>query len=387
MNMVTIKEDKDINISSKIKNFLNPDYVYIPIPNNYKICVNTNDNIYKEDILLSSNIDNIYSPVSGKIIGESNNLTIFNKNVKCLVIENNYEEKLRNNRPATKYINKYDKDEFLGLITKYKACEEDFTSKYKNLLINGIDPDPYEKTRSFIIDAYSDKLLETIDAIRTIFKINNTYLCINNNDTNNVINLSSNIGTYPNIKLKLMPDIYPLGFREILIKNALSKREINDGVLVINIEDIYNIYNVLKRKKPISEKLVTISGNVIEQPLVVNAKIGTSMADLIKNTCKVTDDKYYVIVNGLISGITLNSLNSIYTNDIRSIFLNTKDESVESECINCGLCNEKCPMHLNPKYLITHKKADKSKCIHCGLCTYLCPAKINFKKHLGGRDE
>jgi electron transport complex protein RnfC len=184
-----------------------------------------------------------------------------------------------------------------------------------------------------------------------------------------------------------MPDVYPIGFKSILLKNILNRKQMEEGVIVLNVEDVHNIYTVLKRRKPILDTLITISGNAVETPMVVRCKIGTSMQDLIKNTCKISNDNYYVVINGLISGITLENLNSVITKDIRSIFLNTISEDKEVECINCGLCNIKCPLHLNPKYIKEHKRADKSKCIGCGLCTYICPSKINFKPYVGGKNE
>ena len=256
----------------------------------------------------------------------------------------------------------------------------------KTILINGVDKEETEKNYSFIINNKSDKLLETADALSNILGINNVIFAINNKDSNNVINLTSNIGTYPNIKLKLVPDVYPIGFKNILMKNVLSKKEIENGVIYLTVEDLINIYNVLKRRKPIIEKYVTIGGNCIKESIVVNTKIGTKIADLIKNTCEIINEDYYVIVNGLISGITLESLNSIVTLNTRSIFLNTLDKTSEKECINCGLCTMKCPVGLNPKYIKEHRKADKSKCIHCGLCSYICPSKINFKECLN-REE
>ena len=148
-----------------------------------------------------------------------------------------------------------------------------------------------------------------------------------------------------------------------------------------------NIYNVLRRKKPITERLITVSGDAIANPMVVNVKIGTSLSELIKNVCEVTNNKYYVVKNGIIAGTTLTTLNNVITSETRSIFLNSVDTSEEKKCINCGLCNAKCPVGLNPKYLKEHTRADRSKCINCGLCTYICPSKTNFKACLGGNDE
>lgn len=386
-NMVTIKESKNLSIDSNVINFLNPDYIYLPIEEGYSINVKSNADIYKEDILLKSESKYVYSPISGKVLGKTSSMAYNDEEVSCVVVENDFREKLKKKKSTEKYINEYTLEDALTLIRKYNACNRKIDKNAKILLINGIDADPFEKTYSHIIDSYSSKILEAIDALSIILNVESTILAINNHDTNNVINLSNNIGTYPNISLKLVPDIYPLSFKDILIKTILTKKQISMGIIYLTVEDIYNIYNVLKRKKPITEKLVTISGNAIETPVVVNVKIGTSLADLIKNCCNIINKNYYVVVNGLISGKTLKSLNNVITEDTRSIFLNTIDKSTEKKCINCGLCNKKCPVGLNPKYIKEHKNVDYSKCIKCGLCSYICPSKINFKPYLGGHDE
>ena len=140
-------------------------------------------------------------------------------------------------------------------------------------------------------------------------------------------------------------------------------------------------------KKPIIEKYVTIAGNCIDNEAIVNVKIGTTFKDVINSVCNITDNKYNVIINGLINGNVVSNLNEVVDYKTRSIFLSCKLEDVEKKCINCGLCNLKCPVGLNPKYIKEHKKADRSKCIKCGLCTFNCPSKINFKPYLGGYHE
>ena len=374
-------------LDNKIHDYLNPEYVYIPITEGYDIAVKENATINKEDVLLTNGKMNIYSPISGKVVGKTNSILLNNNKVPCLVVENDYKESIKKQKGVVRYISDYKKSELIDLVNSYQATKVNLNTKAVRLIINGIDKDPYEKTRSYLINSYSDKILETVDALIDVLNIKETIFAINNNDSDNVVNLSAHIGTYPNVKLKLMPDQYPIGFKAILLKNLLSKKQISEGVIILSVEDIFNIYTVLKRKKPILEKIVTISGNALENSLVVRVKIGTSMADLIKHTCKIRDSKYYVVINGLISGMTLENLNSVITNDIRSIFLNSVDETKEVACINCGLCNLKCPVHLNPKYLREHSKADRSECIKCGLCTYICPSKINFKPYLGGNNE
>lgn len=386
-NMVSIKEKRLEHIDLTVHDFLNPDYVYIPIQEGYELAIKTGAEVYKEQVLLKNSTDSIYSPVSGKVLGKTSSMKENNNKLECIVVENDFREKVNKKKGTVKYISDYSKEEMLKLIDKYNACKKSINLRGKTLIINGIDADPFEKTSSLIINTYSDKILEAIDALANILEVETTIFAINNNDSENVINLSNNIGTYPNITLKLMPDIYPIGWKDILIKNILTRKQENNGYTYLTVQDVYNIYNVLKRRKPITEKLVTVGGNAIEHTVVLNVKIGSSMNDLIKNCCNIIDNNYYVVINGLIAGKTLTSLNNIITEETVSIFLNTVDKEVQKKCINCGLCNSKCPVGLNPKYIKEHKNADKRKCIGCGLCTYICPSKINFKECLGGKEH
>lgn len=358
--------------------YLNPDYIYIPI---YIDKLPKHKYVYKNDVVYNNQEIEYYTSISGEIVGICENLKINNQDIKCLKIENDFQEKNKNNISAVKYINKYSKEEVISLIKKYMPNFL-FNKNAKTILVNGIDKEDSEKTYSFIINHNSDKLLEAVDALAGILSIENVLIAVNNKDTRNIVNLTSNIGTYPNIKLKMVPDVYPIGFRNVLMKNILSKNEIENGILYLTVEDLLNIYNILKKNKPITEKYVTIGGNCVKKPLVIYTKIGVKIGDLIKNKIEIINDDYYVIINGLISGITLESLNSLVTIDTRSIFLNTLANDTEKECINCGLCTSKCPVGLNPKYIKEHKKADRKKCIKCGLCSYICPSKINFKECL-----
>lgn len=386
MKKIIDKKNKII-FEENIQEFLNPDYTYYPYKEGDKLLVKINDNIYKEQPIIEDNRKIIYSSISGKLIGTTKSLHINNKDGVCLVIENNFKETIKNKKGAKKYINEYTKKDLLSLINKYGVFSSPIDINAKTIIINGIDKDTYEKSYSTIINNNCAKLLETIDALSTILEIDNTIFIVNNHDNNNVINLTNHIGTYPNIRLKLLNSNYPNGYKELIIGNILSKKQQNEGFIYFTIEDIYNIYTVLKRDKPVTEKLITLSGDCVEKSKIVSVKLGTNIAEIIKNCTEITNKKYFVVVNGLIAGKTLIDANQPLTSDIRSIFLNTKEEAKSQNCINCGLCNLKCPVNLNPKYLLEHKSADCSKCINCGLCTYICPAKINFKPYLGGKDE
>ena len=365
MKLYQIKENPLIKCNKEIKEYLDADYIYIPYDKDYELKIKNHELVNLNSVILTNKDKKVYSPVSGNIMGLCE--TIINGNLsKAIVIENNFKEtsKLRGSK---KDISTYSKEELLSLIKEYNACFKPITKD--NLIINGIDYEPYEETLSYLISAHTDEILECIDALCKILEIDKCFFAIKNNDQENVVTLVNQIGTYPNIDLKLLPDLYPAGHPKVLL-NEFHLEEENTAVLTV--EDIYAIYTVLKRKRPISEKLITVSGNLLTKSKAMKVKIGTNIKDILEKEFKFKSNDYHIIINGLLSGYEINSLNAIITPEIRSVFINTIDKSRATKCINCGLCNTYCPVGADPK-----SGYKMNECLHCNLCTYICPAKRN----------
>ena len=360
-----MKIDKEeVKFNKNIKEYLNPDYIYIPYPNNSKLNVKSNELVDKNSIILINNDNFIYSPVSGKVLGMCENL-VNNKKMNTIVIENDFKETTKNN--ITKNINNYTSEEFKELVNKYLNIK---INKSKYLVINGIDYEPYEMNYTYLIKEESEKILECIDSIINILKLDSAYLSIKNNDEESSLILVNQIGMYPNINLKLLDDVYPIGYYKLLI-NELNL-DLND-CLYLTIEDVYNIYYILRKNSPINDKIITISGNLINKSKVIKVKMGTLLSDIINEEFKIISDDYHIIVNGLLSGKEIPNLKLVINKDIRSIFINKALNDKENKCINCGLCHINCPFNCDPLNNI-----NMNKCIKCGLCNYICPSKIKL---------
>ena len=385
-NNLEVVQAKNIKIDNNINYFYNPDNIYIPLYKGMKLNKDKDLNVLKDELLLKGKDFDIYSPISGVVKKIDDDIYIDNEPIKAIVIENNFKEEVKKKKYATKYIDDLDVETVLKLINKYNVLDIPINPLAKTLVVSGIEVDPFERNNTFIINNYSSKILETVDALINIFHFEKTYFCVTNSNKEVVYNLTSNIGTYPNIKLKVFDNSYTLGFESVLVNKLLTKKELKWNYNYLTCEDVLNIYKILKRDNPISERFITVGGNAIDETKVLQVKYGTKIGDIIKNNVEITNDKYLVVQNGLVNGLVLDELNNIITRDTRSIFLNTKDTRKESKCINCGLCMFKCPVGLNPKLLMSGK-GDKSKCIHCGACTYVCPSLINFKKYLGDKNE
>ena len=381
MNSLTKIPINKNNVIKQQKKYLDPDYIYIPIKDNVKIKIKNHENVFKGSVILNKDEDNYYSSISGTVIGATKIRDINNNELNAIVIENNYKEKRNKKIGSKKYINTYTKEEVNKLIKEFNVSNKQI--KGKVLIINGIDLDPFEENYSFIIKKYADKILECTDALCEIFKIKKCFFAIKSNDAENVNMLINNIGTYPNINLKLLNDNYPIGKEEILTNNLLNERQKKLGVTHFTIDEILALYEVLKRNQPLCEKLIMIGGDCIEKPFILEVKLGTLIKDIIEQNLNTTEKDCLIVANGLFIGHEI-SPDTVLTNDIKSLFLMKKIEVLEKECINCGLCNKVCPININPKYM--HEEEDKKakkyreKCIDCGLCSYICPSKINLTK-------
>ncbi|MDD2505023.1 MAG: 4Fe-4S dicluster domain-containing protein [Bacilli bacterium] len=371
-SLIRINKNKKLEASKTVYNHLSPDYIYIPYKKDDVLYFKTNDSVLKDDIVISNDKNNIYSSVSGKVLGMTK-MFINNEETEVVVIENDFKEKTKKIKGVKKHLNNYSKEEILSLVSKFNFVDCDFSGEV--ILVNGIDYEVYENNKSALIKKYINEILEVIDALFTIFNAKKSFLAIKNNDSENVDLLIHHIGTYPNIDLKMLPDLYPLGHKDILKKELIMPKDKQNGIMYFDLIDIYNIYNILKRQRPVTEKYITISGDLVVTPKVINVKIGSSLKDILVNNIKLKNDNYKIIVNGLLSGYEVPSSDLIITKEINSVFINTVNNDVASNCINCGMCHTKCPAGVDPR---TGK--NKDKCIKCGICTYVCPAKINFKK-------
>ena len=72
---------------------------------------------------------------------------------------------------------------------------------------------------------------------------------------------------YLRIKIKKVPNVYPMGWEKSLVESACGvtykKLPSEKGIIVQNISTIYAIYEALKYNKPLVERVVTLLPNFV----------------------------------------------------------------------------------------------------------------------------
>lgn len=375
IKLVALKENHDLNIVNKIYDFKNPVKIYIPIYTDTTF--NRNDYIYK-----NTYFGDYISSISGHIKG-SKEIIVNNKKITAIEIDNDFKENINTKKRKKKITSK---EELINILNeynlKYISNKIKEISNLKNLVIISIDEESYSVKELMRLSHSYSEILDTFDSLLNIFNLNKGILATKNTNFKSIKNVKSIIGTYPNIKVSLVPDKYLISYKKFICEYLNLKEE---ETLVLTTNEIYNIYNVIKKGKDITEQLITISGNAINKSLVINARIGTLLEEILHEYIKMVDNNYEIYINGYLQGEKISDSSKIIIDrNIDSVIINRKKVEEETECINCGACKKICPFNINVKNCYFDKMKHKN-CTGCGLCNYICPARINLKKVVWGK--
>lgn len=381
--LIKLENNYDIKFDSSIKDFINPEYIYLPIDDGFDLLAFQNDKVLKGDTVLENRLKKVKSPVSGVIKGTTK-LVFDGKEKNTLVIQNSYEEKEK--FYTKKRLSSFSKESIINMLYEYNLDEiaNIFeTKQIKNLVISGMEDEPYIENNSFILKKYLKEILEITDKLQNAFEFENTYVAVKSTDTQNIDLYLNKIGMYPNISLSLIEDKYLLATPFFLLE-SLNLEEKDS--LVLSSKDILNIYNILKNNIGVSETFITISSPFITKSKVIHVKIGSSLKEILNNNVVIKEKDIMYIYNGLMTGYEIDPKNIVITNNTKGVIIIPFLSEEEEPCNLCGMCYKICPVKVNPKKAMDAKRKSKN-CIDCGLCTYICPCKINLRKYLRGQNE
>ena len=403
--------DDKIKVKKEMLEFIKPQKIYIPLENKsgikYKKLVNVGDYVFKGQVVaINESIDfPIHSSVSGYVVENESNELNTGKKVECISIENDFKEKYKDKLGSIKEISNYSKEEFIELLKTSEITGlggSDFPtflkyntdSKINYLLVNGVECEPYISCDKVVMSKYMEKILEAVDAILEIMKIKKAYIVVKSSNIESQKVINKYINTYPNIKLALMPDMYPAGWErnvvEVVLHKKYDKYPVEVGAIVSNVSTIYAIYEMLKYNTPLTERIITITGTGIRKPSNIKVKIGTKLSEIIENIEGYKDIKKPIfIAGGPMMGSSLPSDNLIVTKDLNCVLVIDDIELTNYPCIKCGKCTNVCPVHLLPVMIMNNignekklKELMPQRCIECGLCSYICPSKIEVREYV-----
>lgn len=212
---------------------------------------------------------------------------------------------------------------------------------------------------------------------------------------------------FDNVSVKTLREVYPAGDEIVLIYQVTGRvvapgaLPISQGVIVMNVETVYNAYRALHEDAPVTDKLVTVACEVAH-PQTVRVPLGVTVNEVVAHCGGATvEDPVFVSGGAMMGKLVLGG--DVITKTTNAILVLPQSHPVvkskqrnpridarraASACCQCRMCSDLCPRHLlghpiDPSRFmlaIAHKNLSDTEayvnalyCSGCGLCeAYSC---------------
>jgi electron transport complex protein RnfC len=261
------------------------------------------------------------------------------------------------------------------------------------LLLNGCECEPYlTADHRVMVEATSAVVCGALLAARAA-GADNIIIAIESNKPDAVDALKQAAdGT--GITVAMVETKYPMGGERQTVLAVLGREvptgglPLDVGVVVMNVGTAAAVARAVLRGKPLTHRVVTVSGAGIRQPKNLLVPIGVSYGELIDACGGLTADAARVVAGGPMMGFTISQMNTPVTKGTSGLTVLTEADvrqAEETNCVRCGRCVDVCPLNLVPTKMALasrHKDWDLAKqyhlpaCCECGCCAYICPARL-----------
>ncbi|MET0985432.1 MAG: electron transport complex subunit RsxC [Steroidobacteraceae bacterium] len=266
-----------------------------------------------------------------------------------------------------------------------------------NLILNGAECEPYiscddmlmrERARDIVLGA--EIMLYAVQAQRCVIAIEG-----DKPQAEAAMRAALTEAADPRLELAILGTEYPAGGERQLIA-AIDQREVPSGglpqdvgVICQNVGTAAAVTRWIVNGEPLISRIVTVTGDGVQQPGNVEVRFGTPINKLISECGGYTDAAQCLIMGGSMMGLAMPRDDLPVVKGTNCILVASAAElqprAHEMPCIRCGECAQACPVALLPMELHFHTcsgdfdplaRLGLLDCIECGCCDYVCPSQI-----------
>jgi Na+-translocating ferredoxin:NAD+ oxidoreductase RnfC subunit len=292
------------------------------------------------------------------------------------------------------------------------------SEQVKTIVLNGAECEPLFRTDRQLLAVHADEIMYTLELMVGALGAENAIIALKPSYKAAIAAIENNMYKYNNISLHILKDIYPAGDEIVLIYETTGKivpegaLPLSVGVMVNNVETVYNIYKAVEKKEPVTDKYLTITGQV-KNPVTLKIPVGTCVKKAIELAGGPDIEDYEIILGGPMTG-RLGGEEDIITKTTKAIIVLPKDhllvkkrkekssinlKRTASICSQCQMCTDLCPRHLlgyalKPNKIMNAAGFSITKdtsaftasflCSECGLCEmYSCHQGLSPRRIIG----
>lgn len=268
------------------------------------------------------------------------------------------------------------------------------------VVLNGVECEPYLTSDYRLMLERAEDIIHGLKLIMKIVKAKKGMIGIEANKPDAIQLMEKLCAKEKNLEVVGLKMQYPQGAEKQLIYAATERKvpagglPMAVGVVVQNVGTAVAIYEAVRYKKPLIDRIISITGSPVAKPMNLNAPIGTLYSELVEHCGGTKEPVGKAISGGPMMGFALPSLDAAMTKGSSGLVLfNDKAAKslAEHACLRCARCVDICPMNLLPSMIanaVKYKdldmavKAGLNDCIKCGSCSYVCPAQIRLVQYI-----
>ncbi len=262
------------------------------------------------------------------------------------------------------------------------------------LIVRMFDEDPSRMTDSFVAKVYTKEVYTGALITARAMRAQGIAFVV---PKKSGIELSQE--DFPNMPVFLLEadtKKYPAGFAQNLIhqiKKAAARDSVFSSVnhcgIFVDSETMYNVQQSVVFGKPPVENFIHVTGDCLGVSAMFRVRVGATVESLAEQCGGFKKKLGKIIINGMITGSAVSSLQTVITSDVKSVaFMGTTILSDQnfSPCIRCGKCRTICPEGIFPDLMFRHSNGGKpvgqdllataNLCSGCCLCNSVCPSRL-----------
>jgi len=264
------------------------------------------------------------------------------------------------------------------------------------VILNGVECEPYLTSDYRLMLERAQDVIAGLKVIMKVVSASKGVIGIEANKPDAIAHLGSLCAKESNLSVVPLKLRYPQGAEKQLIY-AATRRSVPAGglpmavgVVVQNVGTAVAIYEAARYRKPLVERIISVTGPIVKKPSNLLARIGTPYAELVDHCGGLTEPAAKIISGGPMMGFAIPDLEApVAKGSSGLVVFGEKDSKLMEEhpCLRCAHCVDVCPMNLMPSLIasyVKNKDLDNAvkfglnDCMKCGCCAFVCPAHIRL---------
>jgi len=264
----------------------------------------------------------------------------------------------------------------------------------RRMILNGVEAEPYV-TCDYVL--MMDRALDIVHAAKILkqaLSLEKICLAVGEDKLEALETVRSKLFSLGQnfLEVVAVPSGMPQGEESLLARSVFpeiknSEAHAQPGTRVLNVATALAILDAVRMRKPLYERVVTITGECVVEPKNLLVRIGTSLSDLVRNCKGILRKPGNLVMGGPLTGVSVDGMAVPVIKGTQAVVALTPEDTKPKEvlpCIRCGRCIEACPVFINPCLIALGIESENfetcgalnaGRCIRCGNCSFVCPSK------------